>query len=163
MKKIYIFLMTLMLVLGLSVSGHATLIDRGGGLIYDDDLNITWLSDLNYAKTSGYDADGVMTWSEAVTWADNLVYGDYDDWRLPTSNTCVSYNCTGSEMGHLYYSELGGTAGTSISSNLDPDLGLFTNLIHYSYWSGTESLPRSQGISHSTTSSVATKARTIKA
>jgi hypothetical protein len=38
-----------------------TLIDRGGGLIYDTDLNVTWLADANYAQTSGYDADGFMT------------------------------------------------------------------------------------------------------
>ncbi len=47
----------------------AALIDRGsfadgfGGfmnLIYDDDLNITWLGDANFAKTSGFDVDGQM-------------------------------------------------------------------------------------------------------
>ena len=47
----------------------AALIDRGafndgfGGsvhLIYDTDLNITWLGDANFAQTSGVDADGKM-------------------------------------------------------------------------------------------------------
>ena len=30
-------------------TSHAALIDRGGGLIYDDVLNITWLQDAGYA------------------------------------------------------------------------------------------------------------------
>ena len=37
-----------------SRAGHAALFDRGGGLIYDSDLDITWLKDGNYAQTSGY-------------------------------------------------------------------------------------------------------------
>lgn len=65
-------------------NAQAELFDRGGGLIYDDALNITWLQDANYATTSGYDADGKMNWYSANTWAANLVYGGFDDWRLPT-------------------------------------------------------------------------------
>ena len=37
-----------------SMSAHAVLVDRGGGMLYDTVLNITWLQDANYAKTSGY-------------------------------------------------------------------------------------------------------------
>jgi len=83
---------TIALLAGLSLSGaaQATLHDRGGGLIYDDVLNVTWLQDANYAKTSGYDDDGLMTWQGATGWVTNLSYFDsvrhviYDDWRLPT-------------------------------------------------------------------------------
>ena len=140
-----------------TVPADASLIDLGGGLIYDDDLNITWLQDANYAMTSGYDADGKMTWQDAVTWADNLVYGGYSDWRLPAvvpqnntwgydGTTGVGYNITtGSEMGHLFYTELGnkGYYATDGITN-QPDWGLvntapFTNLQPYFYWSGTES------------------------
>jgi len=39
---------------------------------YDTDLNITWLADANYAKTSGYDPDGLMTWNEAQSWIPSL-------------------------------------------------------------------------------------------
>ena len=131
-----------LLVGGMALSGaaQAALIDRGGGLIYDTDLNITWLADANYAKTSGYDADGLMNWTTANAWAAGLSYGGYSDWRLPTSDTCVNFNCTGSEMGHLFYTELGGTAGSSILSSADADLALFTN-IQPLYWSGTEYAP----------------------
>lgn len=71
-------------LLGLGGASHAALIDRGNGLIYDDVLDITWLQDANYAQTSGYDADGRMTWAAAKAWVDQLVYEGYDDWRLPT-------------------------------------------------------------------------------
>jgi hypothetical protein len=112
----------------ISGAAQAALVDRGGGLIYDTDLNVTWLQDANYAQTSGYDADGRMTWSEATTWAANLSYFDsvrnvtYDDWRLPTttdtgtpgcnfanSGTDCGYNVNpaSSEMAHLYFTELG--------------------------------------------------------
>jgi len=85
----------LILAFGLSGAAQATLIDRGGGLIYDDVLNITWLRDANYAATqftnsggSEGDADGLMTWDAATAWADGLSYYDsvrdvtYTDWRL---------------------------------------------------------------------------------
>jgi len=148
MKRFYVFLMTLMLVFGISVSARATLIDMGDGTIYDDDLQLSWLQDANYARTSGYDADGRMTWSAANTWADNLVFAGFDNWRLPTTlqpdASCGSqyggisydYNCTGSEMGHLYYTELGNLAGGPL-----PNTGDFTNLQQNYYWSGTEYAP----------------------
>ncbi len=135
MKRFYIFLTTLMLVFGISVSARATLIDMGDGTIYDDDLQLTWLQDANYARTSGYDADGKMTWSAANTWADSLVFATFDNWRLPTADpVCgTSYNCTDSEMGHLYYTELGNSAGGPLTNTGD-----FTNLQPKTYWLGTE-------------------------
>lgn len=133
-------------------SASAALFDRGGGLIYDSDLNITWLQDANYAKTSSYDVDGQMSWTAANTWAANLVYHDsvrnvdYSDWRLPTalnqdnSAPCAGYSCTGSEMGHLFYTEGGLSADFSILSSAILDAN-FTNMQSYAYWSGTASAP----------------------
>lgn len=81
---------------------QATLIDRGGGLIYDDVLDVTWLQDANYAKTSRYNSDGLMYHGQATTWASNLSYFDsvrnvtYTDWRLPitepVNGTAFNYN-----------------------------------------------------------------------
>lgn len=139
MKRVCVLLFVVMMVFGLSVTVNATLYDRGGGLIYDDDFNITWLQDANYAMTSGYDADGLMNWDQAMTWADNLVFGVYDDWRLPTAlnhdgtRPCAEYSCIGSEMGHLYYTELGNSAYGPLNNT-----GFFTNLQQGHYWSGTE-------------------------
>src|SRR5688500_20181476 len=74
-----------------AATSHAALIDRGGGLIYDDVLNVTWLQDASYSETSGYAAGGNLSWNQAVDWTSNLSYYDsvrgvtYDDWRLPTT------------------------------------------------------------------------------
>lgn len=50
--------LVIFVILIISGSVDAALVDRGGGMIYDTDRDITWLQDMNYAKTSGYDADG---------------------------------------------------------------------------------------------------------
>ena len=148
---------TLVFGLGLAfvsaTTAQASLVDRGGGLIYDTDLNITWLSNANYAMTSGYDTDGLMTWNDAMTWAGNLSYGGYTDWRLPTTlqpdATCsiqnggdsYGFNCTGSEMGHLFYNELGGVAAQDIATTHNTNYDLFANVQSFGYWSGTEYAP----------------------
>ena len=40
-------------VLALSGAAQAALVACGGGMIYDTTRNITWLVDMNYARTSG--------------------------------------------------------------------------------------------------------------
>lgn len=85
---------------------------------YDTDLNVTWLGNANM--------NGIMTWSDAKTWAANLSFTDgvnvYDNWRLPTTTDTGSAGCdyansgtdcgynvapTSSEMAHLYFVTLG--------------------------------------------------------
>ncbi len=133
MKRIFILLIALVIVCGLSVSANATLWNRGtdtlgNRLIYDDDLNITW-----YDYTNSYN-----TWQNQVNWADALSVNfsgtPYNDWRLPITfdQSCWGYNCINSEMGHLYYTELGNVAGGITNT------GDFQNLQPYVYWSGTE-------------------------
>ena len=51
-------LRTTLLATFLATPVHATLIDRGGGLIYDDVLEVTWLHDASLG--------GVRTWDDAV-------------------------------------------------------------------------------------------------
>jgi hypothetical protein len=93
----------LSMALALSGGAQAALVDRGGGMIYDTTLNLTWLADMNYALTSGFATGGVapgsiygtntiwtdgrMGWDAANNWASNLSYGGFDDWRLPTLNS----------------------------------------------------------------------------
>lgn len=143
-----------LLAAGLSLSGpaHAGLIDRGNGMIYDTDLNITWLADADYARTSGFASDGRMDWITANAWADGLVYSGYDDWRLPSTlwpdATCIDHesfpewkeNCTGSELGHLFYMELGGEVGSGLNPLNNNNYTLFTHILGFSgnvFWSST--------------------------
>lgn len=147
-----------LLGLGVLVSAptQAALLDRGAGMIYDTDLNISWLKDANYAKTSGYDSDGLMSWNAANTWASNLVYGGYSDWRLPTTTDLGATGCdyafsstdcgfnvatNSSELAHLFFVELGN------QSTYDPtgayrgpisglvNRGPFQNVQRDTYWS----------------------------
>jgi len=129
----------------------AALVDRGGGMVYDSVLKVTWLQDWNLAglhcneeewhpycddpslPPDGWSPQmrGQMTWYEAKTWAKNLVYGGFDDWRLPRMRDTGPPGCdlnfaggtdcgtnvqtmTGakvySEMAHLWYETLGNLA-----------------------------------------------------
>lgn len=123
-------------------ASNAALYDRGNGLVYDSTLNITWLADANYAKTSGYDADGKMTWADAAAWASGLTYGAYSDWRLPTSmnldgsNPCSWWYCNGSEMGHLFYTDGALNANSSALSSKSLS-NFFVNMQAAVYWTST--------------------------
>lgn len=143
---------------GMLASGvaQAALIDRGGGLLYDDVLNITWLADANYANTNGYPPYGAMTWGAANEWAADLTFHDsvrnvnYADWRLPTalnqdgSKPCYGDDCTNSEMGHMFYNNMGASAGDSIFSGTNVgNLALVKNLQSGYYWFGTAYRDRS--------------------
>ena len=95
-------------------------------------------------STADFDAlSGGMTWFGAKAWADyylnSVSYGGVTGWRLPTSNAVFGYD-SGSELGHLFFTELGGTAGKSITTthaNM-ANYNLFSNIQNYLYWSGTE-------------------------
>lgn len=133
-------------------NAQAALFDRGGGMIYDDALNITWLQDANYARTSGYDSDGAVNWEAANDWADGLSYGGYNDWRLPSalhqdgSNPTSGCCDTKSELGHMIFNNFGGTLyfGKLLTPNT-VNLALFSNLQQYVYWSGTGNTPKGDG------------------
>jgi hypothetical protein len=85
------------------------LVDRGRGLLYDVERDLTWLQDTNYAKTTGRTADGQMTWDDAKRWVAHLNYRRITGWRLPTafnqdgSGPCIGDNCRESELGHLVF------------------------------------------------------------
>lgn len=148
-----------------STGANAALVSvQGGQAVYDTVLNVTWLSDANYALTSGFapgifpvSQPGQMSWAQANSWiaslnAENGGKGHlgYNDWRLPSTrqpdascsiqDSTGSYgnNCTGSEMGYLFY-ELGGIAGSSITTTHNSNYNLFSNFQSSVYWSGTPS------------------------
>jgi hypothetical protein len=146
-----------------SATAHAALESRlGGQAVYDTDLNITWLANANLAATNTFGVSGIspagwMNWDTAQSWigAMNAAnYLGYNDWRLPTTlqpdaSCAFQYSdgssggigCTGSEMGHLFYSEFGGVAGSSITATHNTNYSLFSNVQADYYWSGTEGPP----------------------
>jgi hypothetical protein len=133
---------------------NAALIDRGNGLIYDDTQNITWLQDASYAKTSGYDSDGRMTWQESLAWAAQLSYdggtvnGMLTGWRLfsavPNNSFCVAVACAGNELAQMYYNDFGlsrGDAAATLQGGSNASFNLFSNIVvDELYWSNLADL-----------------------
>ncbi|WP_244141890.1 Lcl domain-containing protein [aff. Roholtiella sp. LEGE 12411] len=133
-------------------------------MVYDSNLNITWLADANYAATQYRQScgdlgtkEGIMTWTQATKWVDGLVYGGFSDWRLPTTpasdpscdqqNSIGTYgfNCTDGEMGNLFYQGLEGKAGENIIKTHNKNYSLFHNISLFGkYWLGKEFAPLAQ-------------------
>jgi hypothetical protein len=127
----------------ISVPSHAALLDNGGGLIYDDKLNITWAQ-----------PDTLRNWDDANSWAAGLTLGGVSGWRLPyisvaagagpftgipiDCGTATELACRDNELGYMFYQNLSGTYGQSILTSGDPDLAKFPSLQSFFYWSGTE-------------------------
>ncbi len=144
MKRLFL---VVMMALGLAGGAHASLVGRdiSGNVVlgsdaravflYDTVLDITWLRDANYAKTSGYSPPlGALGWAQAKTWVSSLAVGSFSGWRLPAMATSpnATFSPEGgtdhgwnvrtksgdptqyepgqtvySEMAHLYYITLG--------------------------------------------------------
>jgi len=142
MKKnqILVALSVTLIGLGLAGTADAALVPRlGGQAYYDDVADLTWLADANYAQTSGYDADGFMTWQVANDWAVGLDVVGVTGWRLATTDPAVrGLNQTGSEMGDLFYNVLGGSVGSSITTTHNANYDLFSHVHSDIYWSATE-------------------------
>jgi len=148
---------------GASVADAALVSRLGGQAVYDTDLDLTWLANANLAQTNtfgvpGINASGTMTWDTANSFIDAMNVANYlgfSGWRLPPTlqpdATCGQHdgvgdsfgpNCTGSEMGHLFYTELGGVSGQDINTTHNANYNLFQNIIATdSYLSSTEYKP----------------------
>lgn len=150
-----------LLVGGMSLAGSASanLLDRGPDMVYDDVLHITWTRNANLSGSSG------LTWAQANTWAANLVFAGYDDWRLPYASVSApnagvgpittlnsapwSDVCTGAggtdeiacrdnEMAYMYYYYLDGAFNVSRTGTRTALGGEVLTGIQNYYWSGTE-------------------------
>lgn len=112
---------------------------------YDTRLNITWLADANYAKTSGFDTDGAMDWYTAQSFANGLSLFGASDWRLPTVDVPSNF-ITCSAV--LWASLCGGQISTGSSEMADLNMWTLGNagevLIDYGFgyteyqWVNTE-------------------------
>jgi hypothetical protein len=154
LKKSRIVLSALALV-GLGCgTAQATLIDRGGGLIYDTVLDITWMQDALITQTTGASSNGRLTWDAAMAYASSATYFDsvrnttWDDWRLPqqfvtTRGSVITYDTLGtqSELAYMYYVNLGYAANTghnpALPSPTSTNYNPFINLTYRAYWTET--------------------------
>jgi hypothetical protein len=125
-KRILFALVTVALVFGMvGVAGASLVVNgvdstTGAKLIYDTDLDVTWY-DYADQNSSALWLGGASAWAAdlSVTTANGTVY---TDWRLP-STVQGSGNANLGEMGYLYYTELGNSAGWLTNQ------GPFTNLL----------------------------------
>lgn len=133
---------------------------------YDDEADLTWLADANYAQTSGYDYDGLMDWERSTSWVAGLNISGVTGWRLPHTvdvgndgatdvgyqGVDAGYNITAhSELSNMFYNVLGNTAKYDIYGDLTgcsttsplclTRTGPFLNVQPYVYWSATEYAP----------------------
>lgn len=127
LRKVLFRLCFLLVAVVLSTSPvFADLINNGDGTITDTDLGLMWL------QSPGTDA----TFANADTWAQNLVFAGYDDWRLPTASNFTTglpdtvWYSVNNEFGYLYGTELGNPANLS-------DITPFLNYNPIWYWTGT--------------------------
>lgn len=140
---------------GRDLDGDTTTIEA----YYDTFFDVTWLADANYAKTSGYDDDGLMTWTGALFWAERLNINGVTGWRLPNVVDTGRKGCVGdfgitdcgynvnqgtSEMAMMYSSILGNKGAYDASGRFQSDFGLknsspFSNIQSYKYWYGVQS------------------------
>lgn len=149
-----------------------TVTDTASGLMWTQNANLALTNQFGLtlsanafddtANTVG--SSGRMTWDNAVAWIAGMNTASYlghSDWRLPITvqpdPSCdgqfdagapwglqgAGFNCSGSELGDLFYNVLGGTAGSSIltSALLQGSDPIFDNVQSDIYWSGTEYAP----------------------
>ena len=114
------------------------IINASGGVIHDTpNAYDTVVNSGTYnLTTADFGSGGTVDWwagQAFVHYLDTQNYGGSSQWALPTQpDQNYGYNITSSQLGELFYNELGGTAGSSIPS------GPFSNVQAYAYWSGTE-------------------------
>ena len=138
-----------------------------GEAVYDDDLDVIYLADMNLAGSETFGVEnvnenGTMNWFTANNFiaAMNAFDGGngwlgINNWRLPetvipdpgcettAANPPPSFGffCTLSDMGHLYYVEWGRGDDSNLGASRDAaEATGFRNLNGGLYWSGTENV-----------------------
>jgi hypothetical protein len=158
--------LSLLCLLPLSI--NAALIPQlDGEVLFDDDLGIVFLADMSLGASETFGVEGIgengeMNWFTANNFIDAMNTFDggagwlgINNWRLPetvipdpgcettASNPPPSFgfNCTLSEMGHLYYIEWGrDDTIDNDASRAAAEANGFRNLTFFPYWSGTENV-----------------------
>ncbi|MBL8622795.1 MAG: DUF1566 domain-containing protein [Myxococcales bacterium] len=145
---------------GVSIDAAAA----AGATVYDPTQRVYWLADANLAGdpamraalgVAGVNADGTMTYATAVRWIAALNaydggagYLGHRDWQLPVTpptdpscaveggNSGKSFGpgCTGSALGQLFTSTLGGKFPEGFGDRARNQIGPFRDLQQGLYW-----------------------------
>jgi len=130
MRKM-LMVVVLVLVCSFASLAYGELVLRGNGMVYDTDFNITWYSIPNTNRSG---------WCEKMAWAASLNVSGITGWRLPSA---LNLDGTGpfegpskmSEMGHLFYTEMGIRSGTNTGDpNVPGSFGIFTEASGEMFW-----------------------------
>ena len=134
-------------MLGMTGVAQATLTTIGTATCQGSEYNLIWDDDNNGNSVVWLDySNERLNWAAQNAWASGLdghlsynIDSAYDvtwetGWRLGNNDAENRWgaNITTSEMGHLFYEELGGIAGVG----LPDDTGDFQNLVSCMYWFG---------------------------
>jgi hypothetical protein len=76
-----------MLVRGDGTYGVNNFVDNGDGTVTDLATGLMWMT---YDSGALLGEDGKMDWENALSWAENLSYAGYDDWKLPDAKELQS-------------------------------------------------------------------------
>ncbi len=122
------------------------IIAANGGVIHDtpNDYDTVPNTGAYTLTVADFNTDtGQMTWWGAQAWVSNLTLGGLKGWSLPATADAANpnnygYNITTSQMGDLFYNQLGGLAPTDLSANHNANYNLFSNVQDSLYWSSSE-------------------------
>ena len=151
MRLILNLLSILSVIFLFAVPAHADLIDIGGGMLYDDVLNITWTQNANLPGSLD------LTWVDANSWAANLTLNGLAGWRLPYASViagvgpiatevvncaaATELQCRDNELGYMFYYNLGGLKGQDMRGNQTTVGGEVILGVQDNYWTATEAQP----------------------
>jgi hypothetical protein len=91
--------------------------DNGDGTVTDNVTGLMWVAD---GSSSGCANGGSRSWSAAVTWAENLTYASYSDWRLPNVRELLSLSKIEGSSPHINTTFFPNTAGRHWASSTYP-------------------------------------------
>jgi hypothetical protein len=132
--RVKVGLLVLLFTIGLGTTpARAALIDLGNGTVFSDTLGVAFLKDMNTAMTTGFDADGAMTWLQAMAWIEHLnttSYLGFSDWELASGSGTTPFPLRNNAnyLERLIYGELGNLRPALRPEGTPLQLGPFENL-----------------------------------
>jgi hypothetical protein len=103
------------LALILPTLANAQLRTADGGAAVVDNHGLMWADAVGISLFWGL--SGEPTAQDWVAKLNEIDYGGYNDWTLPTGSLNVAPNTTNNQLGELFYTDCGNTVGTVTSFN----------------------------------------------